>query len=132
MWKNRLEGAFLAKALREKEGDSREVSYPPCEVVEAPEDGGPRVVRCVKCGGELGNFGTDWTENCRVKRISPTGAGPLMKPLVGHYLLQQFYCPSCGALLQNELVEKEKRSLEGAEKTGRRHATPKGANKRPG
>lgn len=36
-----------------------------------------------------------------------------MKDLVGHFLLEQIYCPFCGALLNSELVEKQQGKNDG-------------------
>jgi hypothetical protein len=35
----------------------------------------------------------------------PVRAGALMNDLVGHYLLEKLYCPSCGVLLDSNLLE---------------------------
>ncbi len=104
MRRERLKGALSGK---ETKGDG--VSYFPRELVEVGELGGAMVVRCVRCQGELGEFGEEWKKSCRVKRLPPTKAGPLMKELVGHFVLQQFYCPSCGALLDTTLEESEEK-----------------------
>jgi hypothetical protein len=32
----------------------------------------------------------------------------LMKDLVGHFVLEQMYCPACSALMNSELVEEQK------------------------
>jgi len=39
-----------------------------------------------------------------------------MKDLVGHFLLEQLYCPGCGALLNTEIVEEKKNGEEGQAK----------------
>jgi hypothetical protein len=31
-----------------------------------------------------------------------------MKELAGHFMLEQLYCPGCGALFNTDLVEEEK------------------------
>jgi len=36
-----------------------------------------------------------------------------MKELVGHFLLEQLYCPSCGVLLNTDLVEEKKPDEKG-------------------
>jgi hypothetical protein len=33
-----------------------------------------------------------------------------MKDLVGQFLLEQLYCPSCGAVLNTDIVEEKKES----------------------
>ena len=132
MRRERLKGAFSGKAFEGERNDGQ-ASYAPCEVVEVWEGGGRKQVRCARCRAKLGELGRNWRENCQVKWLRPTEAGPLMKDLVGHYLLQQFYCPSCGALLQNDLVEKNgKRSEKDRIKPELRRTAPKGANKRSG
>ena len=47
-----------------------------------------------------------------MKGFTPTEAGPLMKELVGHFVLQQFYCPSCGALLDTALEETQEKPMK--------------------
>jgi hypothetical protein len=42
--------------------------------------------------------------------------GTLMKDLVGHFLLEQLYCPGCAALLNTELVEEKHYGEEGRAK----------------
>jgi hypothetical protein len=64
--------------------------------------------RCTQCRHRLCPAENDWKEACRKKLSSPTKIGPLMKDLVGHFLLEQIYCPSCGALMNSELVEEKK------------------------
>jgi hypothetical protein len=35
-----------------------------------------------------------------------------MKELVGHFVLEQLYCPGCGALFNTDLVEEQKDGQE--------------------
>jgi hypothetical protein len=39
--------------------------------------------------------------------FAPTLAGPLMKVLEGRYVFEKLYCPSCGVLLNAEMVEEK-------------------------
>jgi N-methylhydantoinase B/oxoprolinase/acetone carboxylase alpha subunit len=105
--KDRLKGADLHCVERYSEGES----YPPQEILEVWGEGDLKVVRCRRCSGVLCRLGEDWKRTCLVSDVSPLAAGPLMKDLVGHFLLEQHYCPSCGALLDTELVEEQKKSL---------------------
>jgi N-methylhydantoinase B len=100
MRKRRLRGKFSAV-----ETGTDGASYPPLGVVELWEGKG-KAVRCARCKAELGEFSEAWKARCRVKGLKPTEAGPLMKELVGHFLLRQFYCPSCGAVLETGLAER--------------------------
>jgi hypothetical protein len=36
----------------------------------------------------------------------------LLKELTGHFLLEQLYCPGCGALFNTDLVEEQKNGQE--------------------
>ena len=123
MRKRRLKGSVSGKG---RGGNG--TSFPPCEVVEEWES----AVRCVRCKEKLGKLGEEWKEGCRMKELMPTEAGPLMKALVGHFILQQFYCPSCGALLESSLREKDKgrRPEKRAGKTGARRAAPRSVDKK--
>jgi N-methylhydantoinase B len=102
MRKRRLRGKFLGM-----ETGTDGASYPPLGVVELWEGKGRKTMRCARCKAELGKFGEAWKTGCRVMGLKPTEAGPLMKELVGHFLLRQSYCPSCGALLETSLAEKK-------------------------
>jgi hypothetical protein len=64
--------------------------------------------RCTQCLHKLCLAENDWKKACRKKLYSPTEIGPLMKDLVGSFLLEQMLCPSCGALMNSELVEENK------------------------
>jgi N-methylhydantoinase B len=131
MRKRRLRGAFAGKMIGE---DGRGASYPPSEVVEVWEENGRKVVRCVRCRGELGESEGNWREGCRVKRLLAAEAGPLLKEFVGRFVVQQFYCPSCGALLESGRVEKKKgsRPQKRAVKPGLGRATSRSAGKNSG
>jgi N-methylhydantoinase B len=61
-------------------------------------------IRCTQCGHVLCEASRDWARTCRVRRLPPTEAGPHMADLVGQFLLEQLYCPSCGVLLKTDVV----------------------------
>lgn len=65
-------------------------------------------IRCMKCLHVLCRAGEEWKEASKRRLFPPTKAGPVMKDLLGHFLLEQLCCPSCGALLNTDLVEEEK------------------------
>lgn len=62
-------------------------------------------VRCIKCLYILCRVGEDWKKACGLRHLIPTKAGPLMKELKGSFLLEQLFCPSCGILLDTQVVE---------------------------
>ena len=64
--------------------------------------------RCTNCLHKLCAAEKDWKQACKRRLSPPTRIGPLMKDLVGSFLLEQMYCPSCGALMNSELVEDQK------------------------
>ena len=79
------------------------MSYPFRENMEVITDSGAEWICCDKCSRMLCKLGESWKKGRRT--FPPTHAGPLLSQLVGHYLLEKLYCPSCGALLDSELVE---------------------------
>jgi hypothetical protein len=84
------------------------MSHPLRENLEVVADGNGLWMRCTSCLHILCPAEEDWRQACKRKRLSPTRAGPLMKDLVGHFVLEQIYCPSCSALMNTELVEEPK------------------------
>ena len=81
------------------------MSYPFRENMEVVADSGAQWIRCGQCSRMLCKLEDSWKERCTRRTFPPTHAGPLLSQLVGHYLLEKLYCPSCGALLDSELVE---------------------------
>ena len=81
------------------------MSYPLRENLEVYSDGGGQWIRCTCCSQVLCQLGEDWRKGCRRKSFPPTNAGALMSILVGHYLLEKLYCPSCGTLLESDMVK---------------------------
>jgi hypothetical protein len=81
------------------------MTYPFRENMEVITDSSAQWIRCGKCSRMLCKLGESWKNRCTRRTFPPTHAGPLMSQLVGHYLLEKLYCPSCGALLDSELVE---------------------------
>lgn len=75
------------------------------ENLEVYTDGGDAQIRCAKCAFVLTGPGGDWRKSSKRKLLAPTAAGPLMEELVGKYLLEQLYCPSCSALFDTGVVE---------------------------
>jgi hypothetical protein len=64
-------------------------------------------IRCMKCLHVLCRADEDWREASKRRLFPPTKAGPAMKELLGHFLLEQLYCPSCAVLLNTNLVEEK-------------------------
>ncbi len=81
------------------------MGYPFRENLEAFADAGKIWVRCTRCNQVLCQVREDWRKACKRRTFPPTKAGPLMVDLLGHYLLEKIYCPSCGVLLNAEMVE---------------------------
>lgn len=84
------------------------MSHPLRENLELYTDGNGFWIRCTRCLHILCPAEKDWRQACKRKLLSPTKAGPLMKDLVGQFVLEQIYCPLCGALMNTELVEEAK------------------------
>jgi hypothetical protein len=79
------------------------MNHPLRENLEVAEE---EWIRCTRCMYSLCATVANWREACRSKLFPPTEAGPHMKDLVGLFLIEQLYCPSCGVLLETSLVEK--------------------------
>ena len=75
------------------------------EIYISGQNGG--VIRCTTCSYVFCGEGSDWRRAAERRLFPPTKAGPLMRDLVGHYVLEQLLCPSCGVLLNTDLVPHE-------------------------
>jgi nicotinamidase-related amidase len=73
-------------------------------------------IRCAKCRHVFCRAGEDWKRASAVRRLPATSAGPLMSEAGGKYLLQQNTCPSCGILLDTDLIEEKKAAAPSQEK----------------
>jgi acetone carboxylase gamma subunit len=81
------------------------MSYPYRENLEVLDDSSNKMIRCSRCAQMLCRLGEDWKKTCTRRMFPPVRAGALMNDLVGHYLLEKLYCPSCGVLLDSNLLE---------------------------
>lgn len=84
------------------------MNHPLRENLEVFVDPSGEWIRCTKCSHVFCQAEGDWKKAAKVRLLPPTHAGPLMKDLVGQFLLEQLYCPSCGALLNTDIVEEKK------------------------
>jgi len=73
-------------------------------------------IRCARCRYVFGRAGEDWKQASSIRRLPPTAAGPLMSEARGKYVLQQSTCPSCGVLLDTDLVEEKKETPQAKER----------------
>lgn len=89
------------------------MNHPLREKLEVYSDDSGVWTRCTNCLHILCRAEEDWKQPCKRRLWPPTKAGPLMKDLVGHFLLEQIYCPSCGALLNSDLVEAQQGEIDG-------------------
>ena len=81
------------------------MNYPFRENLEVVSDSAGKWIRCARCSHAFCQMGEDWKKKCKRGTFPPTKAGPLTHDLAGHYLLEKLYCPSCGALLDSDMVE---------------------------
>lgn len=88
------------------------MNHPLRENLEVYSDQAKGWTRCTKCFCVLCRSDKNWRDACTRRLASPIQAGPLMKELVGHFVLEQLYCPGCGALFNTELVEEQKNGQE--------------------
>ncbi len=79
--------------------------HPFRENLEVRTEGGAAWIHCARCGMGICRAEEDWTAVAARTRHDPTRLGPLMTPLVGTYEAEQLCCPSCGALLNTDIVE---------------------------
>ena len=89
------------------------MNHPLRENLEVFTDNGGTWIRCTRCFHIICPSEKDWRDACKVSRSDPTKAGPLMTELVGQFFLQQLYCPSCGALMDTDLVESNQSDEKG-------------------
>jgi acetone carboxylase gamma subunit len=83
------------------------MSYPLRENLEIVDGTDSAWIRCGKCQFQYCRANQDWREFCKIRLLPPANAGSLIAILDGDYLLRQFYCPSCAALLDTDFVEKK-------------------------
>ena len=81
------------------------MSYPYRENLEVLGDSSDKTIRCSRCSRILCRLGEDWKKTCTRRIFPPVHAGALMTDLEGYYLLEKLYCPSCGVLLDSNLLE---------------------------
>ena len=88
------------------------MNHPLRENLEVYADQASELIRCTQCLRVLCRANENWRDSCARRLSPPTQAGPLLKELVGHFLLEQLYCPGCGALFNTALVEEQKNGQE--------------------
>lgn len=84
------------------------MNHPLRQKLEVYSDGEGSWIRCTQCRRVLCRSSENWKDACSRRLSPPTQAGPLMKELTGHFVLEQLYCRDCGALFNTDLVEEEK------------------------
>jgi acetone carboxylase gamma subunit len=82
------------------------MNFPLQENLEVDTNAGGSKIRCSKCFYVYCEVGEDWRKVAVVRHLPATSASPLMKDFADRLLLQQLFCPSCGALLDTRTVEK--------------------------
>lgn len=81
------------------------MSYPFRENLEVVTDSAGKWIHCRRCSHVFCRLGEDWKKKCKRRTFPPTKAGAFMDNLIGTYLLEKLYCPSCGVLLDSDMVE---------------------------
>jgi nicotinamidase-related amidase len=88
-------------------------------------------IRCDRCHHVFCRAGENWKQASSIRRLPPTAAGPLMAEASGKYVLQQNTCPSCGVLLDTDLIEEKKEGAQVEEKAPKKpEPTPVEASSR--
>lgn len=90
---------------RSRKGSAKVLNRRLRENLERVTDGSAEGVRCSRCRRRHCRADEDWRESCKVRLRSPTEAGPLMEELTEGHRLRQLCCPSCGVLLDTDMVE---------------------------
>jgi hypothetical protein len=88
------------------------MNHPLRKNLEVCSDQAREWIRCTRCLRVLCLSDENWRDVCLRRLAPPTHAGPLMQELVGHFALEQLYCPGCGALINTELLEEPKHAQE--------------------
>jgi acetone carboxylase gamma subunit len=83
------------------------MKHPLRENLEIIDAGGADTISCSRCRFHYCRADQDWRQFCKTRLLPPGHAGTLMCLLDGDYLLRQFYCPSCAALLDTDFVEEK-------------------------
>ncbi len=83
------------------------MSHPLRENLEVVYADGFESICCSNCQFQYCRAEQDWREFCKVRLLSPASAGSLMAILDEGHRMRQFYCPSCGALVDTDFVEKK-------------------------
>jgi hypothetical protein len=86
------------------------MNHPLRENLEIHASDGAEWVRCSRCQHVHCRADQDWRQFCKTRLLPPTKAGQLMGTLEGQYLLRQIHCPSCGILLETDLVEETEKN----------------------
>ena len=81
--------------------------HPLRENIEVANANGTDWICCVRCHFKYCRADQNWREFCKIRLLPAHNAGHLMFLLDGQYLLQQFYCPSCAALIDTGFIENE-------------------------
>jgi uncharacterized C2H2 Zn-finger protein len=81
------------------------MKHPLRENLEIYSEGEDSQIRCSRCSFILSRANEDWRQASKRKLWPPSKAGPLMSDLADQYLLEQLYCPLCGALFDTRVVE---------------------------
>jgi acetone carboxylase gamma subunit len=63
-------------------------------------------VRCTQCLHVFCREGEDWRKAAAIRSFPATKVSPLMREFAGRLLLEQLFCPSCGVLLESNMIEK--------------------------
>jgi acetone carboxylase gamma subunit len=90
------------------------MTFPVQENLEVDTTGATFKVRCTQCLHVYCDFGDDWRNTALVTYSAATKATPLMKDFADRLLMEQLFCPSCGALLETKMVETRRPDREQA------------------
>jgi N-methylhydantoinase B len=71
--------------------------------------GAERGLEC-RCGNQLAAPGGNWKDSCHARDVNPKERGPHIR-LHADLMMREYYCPSCAALLEVEVLRKDESPL---------------------
>ena len=77
------------------------------ENLEVVARAGKEDICCTRCSYTFGPVGSDWRKKANRRLLPPTDAGPYREEMVDLFKMEQRNCPSCGVLLEVQMIEAE-------------------------
>lgn len=102
--------AQFGRRPQERHGEGRPALMLVGEYLKVVTSGEEKVFACVRCDQELGSVAGNYKLHCLAQDRPMTEASPAIadpaRYLDEDYVFRQFYCPGCGALIENEVTRR--------------------------